>query len=379
MERNQFWVFIVAIVAFGLAIEAILKTDADPTSSRAATQIWSKEDYEPDTRPTSSVYRRIIGASPRFARKLIAGAEKIAGLDGSTDTAAAGGDTAKAGANAKKDDKKTEKDAKKDDKKKDDKKKKKKKKKVDGKDENKGSEPNSDEADDTEEDKSAEAAAPAPADAGFTGGVVAAEPSAYPLSLKEWQDYLLGTPDYKRTTEFIRLYQTGIVEPEIFYTIVDQMLDDTRYRMREFGVMSLGATPSVRSFTVLVDVHNAETTAIKDYAARHIRAYSQLQFLRILASALSADNATPTLSLEALRLLQQASQRYLKNLNTGQPTEQGNNDDRGPAATSMVVRHFDPFLPVLLQMSQSASNSDIRHYATQALSELQALLQPHTT
>jgi hypothetical protein len=253
-------------------------------------------------------------------------------------------------------------------KKKDDKKKKKKKKKtIKGKGE---TTPDSD--DDSSDDDSGDSAGMGPTGGGGGAGPRAdVDPNKEPETTEEWLAFLLPSPDFEKTAKFVKLYQNGAIKPDIYYEVVAGMLGDEREKMRELGVMSLGSTPSVRSFTMLSDYVTAEQgiTRPKTQAHSYMKMYTRLEYLQHLVGAFTAGNAEA--SVAALKHLDMAAAIHLKGAPTGEPTEQ-DNTPRAPA--SNVQRYFNPIVEALTNLAQSTQNQVVRDEATSTLNHIKSAM-----
>jgi hypothetical protein len=371
MVRNQFWIFVGFMVVFGLAVEGAKHINWIPSRANALSTHWGADDTPMFAKGNEHIrLGRGYGGNESFRAS---GFERVAGLE-----SGGGNEAVKPAAAAAKIDKKAEKKVDK----KDNKKKKTKKIPV-------APSPTPVPTPTDKEKKAAEdAAAEAAAGAG-PGIAAAAEPvgaaaanlnaPAIPVTLEQWQAYVLSSPDFTRTSFMIQMYQTGVLKADVYFVVAGQMSVDPRDKMRELGVMALGATPSSRSFTLLIGVldNTREVTRTKSQAKTYLKLYTQVQNLKTLSLVLAQDS-DPHVTTQALILLQLAAQTYIKQTNehisttppggTGTPA-----DPRSPAATP-TSRYFDPFLSILTQLEHGSHDTSVRTSAGQALIQLHTLL-----
>ncbi|MEK7355007.1 MAG: hypothetical protein AAB250_01060, partial [Bdellovibrionota bacterium] len=254
-------------------------------------------------------------------------------------------------------------------KKKDDKKKKKKKKKkktIKGKGE---TTPETDDSEDEAKNDSDDFSNPA-----YTGGPGVSnivDPNKIPETVEEWLAFLMPSPDFDKTAKFVKFYQNGAIKAEIYYEVVGKMLEDPREKMIELGVMALGSTPSVKSFTMLSDftIVEKDLARPKAQAQSYMRMYTRLEYLQHLTSAFSAGSVQA--SMEALKQLEIAIALHLKGAGTDQPTEQ---DTTPRAPASNVSRYFNPIVGALENLLATSENTLVLGEATKALQNLQSSL-----
>lgn len=402
MERKTFLALVGFAVAFGLVLE--LLKGAAPGHARIQEMADPYEDMVDDEITDLQRARagRIEGVATTDQQNETNN-QRLGGLTASAgqtpaSTGAQPNATAATEAAVPADGKKTDK-AKAKDKKKDDKKKKKKKKKTDGekKDENEKPE----EKDNKKGDDDAAAGGRPPVQ---TAGALAAAPpsgpSDIPQSQREWELLLLNEPDFKATEKFIQYYNSGLVKDEVFFAVVHQMLEDSRPKMRQLGVIALGSSnPSARNFAELAFAVQNEhgVTPVKTQAQGYMKNYTQLGHLRYLGQAMLLKES-PFVNLEAMRLVRVAAEQHLKPLKAARTpdeesgeTDLSSEDANAPAATQAesetqtqtaepkkkqvdVTSYFKPFVLALTRLQQSYTDPELRAAATQTLNSLTTLM-----
>lgn len=342
MDRSRYFVILVLGALLGASIEYL--KDVNPQSAKIARlqrlealMDGGKVVYQP------------------FAKRSVIKSKTLQGEVAGLEAPPSNEKSQKEIAPAKKEDAK-KKDEKK---KKDDKKKKKKKKTIKGK--GTPETDDSEEADDSAEspDSSSPTAAGGPAPRG-------GEENKEPETVEEWVAFLMSTPDFEKTAKFVKLYQGGAIIPDIYYEVVTAMLGDEREKMREYGIMALGSTPSVRSFTMLADYTTVEQglTRPKQQANAYIRMYTRLEYLQHLVGAVKS--GSPEAGMQAMQQLQVAASIHLKGSN-GEPGEAGETP-RTPA--SNVSRYFNPVVEALQQFVQTTQNQALVSEANSTLNTI---------
>ena len=362
MERNQFWIFLLIAVVFGVGMHQMIKT---PSAGMKISGVGLRdilEDGAPVYDP-NYVEAKVATARPPQSD------EDEEEDEEETPTAAKpatvpGAPIAKAEAN---------KDA--------EKKKKKKKKKAQTE---VAQQPQQPKVDDSNDKKKSAPAAGAGAPAQIAGGEPPQAPfdeNAIPRTAKEWEDYLLREPDFERTSKFVRYHQVGIVSNQIFFDVTSLMVLDSRPKMREMGVMALGASPNSRSFAMLVQLQRSESanSPLKGQVSRYIQMYKRLENLRHLASALTQQQQTETSALtsyEALKLLRMAVAEYIDDPVPAPGSVQA--QGRVPA-TAPASKYFGPLLPVLTGVSAHSPDANVRQAAQQTINEITGLITKKST
>lgn len=344
MDRSKYFIILVFGVLLGAAVEYM--KDVNPTSAKLARM----QRLEALMDGGKVVYQP-------FAKRLALKSKAIHGEVAGLEAAPVAPKTEKTIAPAKKEDDKKKKDAKK---KKDDKKKKKKT--------IKGKGTSAPDSDDSSNDDTDDSAANSPAYSGGPGiaqnGV---DPNKLPETVEEWVAFLSPSPDFEKTAKFVKLFQNGALKSDIYYEVVAAMLEDERLKMRELGVMALGSTPSVRSFTMLADFSAIEQgTSAKTQASSYMRMYTRLEYLQHLAGTFNAGSTEAT--MQALKELELAATIHLKGGGGTGPTEQ---DTTPRAPASNVQRYFTQVIGPLTELAQSTQNPAVRSTANATLQAIQ--------
>lgn len=212
------------------------------------------------------------------------------------------------------------------------------------------------------------------ADVLTTGTLPAVAPDKDPkfLSLEEWENLLLGQPDFKQTTKFIEKYRTHLVTAEVFYTIVQMMLEDSRADMNQLGLMAIGMTPSQRSFNTLADysVKQSFSSTLRQHADQYLTTYTSLSYLPILQSALQSSDAD--VATVAAKQLEASARKNLTKSSSTNPSNPPHSQQTSPTLAN--ASSYQSFLSILQSLAQSSTDSALQRQAQQTLSSLQHLL-----
>ncbi len=349
MENNKFWVYLGLGVVAALSLKWFISPESTTVSNRWSIQANMGDEIE---------YKRSTKSNDRVAG--LSGARRSTPV---LNQIKSGATTAAPKAAAKKEDVKAKNVAKK----KDDKKKKRKKKlkllPV----------PESD----VTSDDSDENIAQVPTSSGAVAPNAFAAGQAGPLpteaELTNWEKLLLVTPNHRETTRFISLFQSKQVTAEVFYGIIGQMLNDGRTQMRSLGVMALGATPSVRSYEMLIATSEVESGPVKTQANSYLgRTYNRPQAVNILYGALVKPEANTSVQLQALKNLE----ALLGNVRQTASVETQTGEVEAPAAQSAispnVIRYFSLLQSNVIPLLKQSPDQEVRNLAETVSSQLAA-------
>lgn len=185
--------------------------------------------------------------------------------------------------------------------------------------------------------------------------------------LAEWANELLKFPDYKLMNEFIAQKQAGQIPDEVFYPIISMMLEDSRESMKVLGAHGLGATPSAKSFELIVSTKSSAPfgSRLSQDLSSHAQTYASLQFLSALKDVLYSSEDLETIRTAAI-LVDQAATNYL-------PKSQHPPESEISALETQRKQQldiFEGFKSILSSLSQSSSDQGVVAAATQALAHI---------
>lgn len=193
--------------------------------------------------------------------------------------------------------------------------------------------------------------------------------------LEEWKRKLLTHPDLAETRRFIQAYIDGLVTADIFYKIAAMMLEDSRTKMKELGVLCAGMTKSVMSFTLLAEVVKKERSgdSIRTYAESFIDHYGDLGSLKHLQGILRApaSNFVATLAAKELNDSANSNLAASKHKPPKNPTAQNYNQHSNSS-------YYRPFVSILQGMSRS-KDRQVADVAQATLSTINSLMTVNGT
>lgn len=193
------------------------------------------------------------------------------------------------------------------------------------------------------------------------------EPTPLNELLAEWADELLKFPDYKLMNEFIALKQTGQIPDEVFYPIITLMLEDSREPMKVLGAHGLGATPSARSFEMIVATKADAPfgSRLSEELTKHIQLYANIQYISALRDILYSSEYIDAIRTAA-ELVDQAALNYL--------SESSTPPDGDIVALEQSRRQqqsiFQGFVSILDSLAQSSSDQGVVTAASSALEHI---------
>ncbi|MCC7405860.1 MAG: hypothetical protein IT288_15780 [Bdellovibrionales bacterium] len=176
-----------------------------------------------------------------------------------------------------------------------------------------------------------------------------------PPSAEEWLRRVLARPSLEETTELIRQFQSNLITAEVFYHVVEQMLQDPQERMRELGIVAANSTPSYRSFTMIAQFLTDEPygSPVRSKASQALDRYTNLAFLNVLEAVMRSQE-DPGVREKALSLLVDSARKNLAKTTppTPPPTPGGQAVQPNP-----LVRRYSDILKTLEEMLGNTKES----------------------
>lgn len=137
--------------------------------------------------------------------------------------------------------------------------------------------------------------------------------TSLPLDAQEWIDYILNSPSLTKVTKMIDYYQTNLLSAEVFYAVVNVMLEDTRDELRDFAILALGSTPSTTSFKLLVDINgsNVFNGFLKSKAASRLTNYQSPSRFNVLHGVMGMGSNNLNYVSAAVKELRWSTEKYI--------------------------------------------------------------------
>ncbi len=186
-------------------------------------------------------------------------------------------------------------------------------------------------------------------------------------SVTYWEKPIFVDENVGMVSKLIESFQVRKVSNDVFYDIVTEMRQDERVVVREFGLLALSSTPSVRSFSELsVMKHTDPDADLRSAASREVANYYLEQRLSHVVSALKLNSTDSNrATYEALVVLNDATKKYSDN----GTLEEGAQPAR--SSTSTVEPRFEQALTVIDQQGLTESkDAKIKSQAQKTLTAL---------
>jgi hypothetical protein len=375
MERNQFWIFLALGLAVGACLEIMKAPSTQPIRLAGFTHFETILDEGKEVHVVEEVKPIVRRRAPREEEIVV---QKIAANDAPTPEVMATNDTPTASPTpapkplTPEEKKKKDEDEKK--KKELEKKKKLKAKRLKEEEEKKQRDTLEAQAkeDQDKQDAKPEGNGDAAATPDQQGAAMALHPPVLddgnPKTVVEWESYLMKSVDYERMAKFVKFYQTGIVTAEVYYPVIEAMLQDSRAGIRALAIGGLSSTPGTHTYITLLDYRNDADPSVRNATKSAIAQYGHLENLRYLMAVIVGPYDT-NMVIEAINTVRASADTNVKTLGI---TAQGTTT-RAPAATALA-RYYTPFVIVLQQTSTQNHDANIRASALQSLTELQSVI-----
>lgn len=182
------------------------------------------------------------------------------------------------------------------------------------------------------------------------------------LGPNQWRSLFAADPSSKNLNSLVSAYSKGKVDEQTFYTILNDLLLNSKAEVQMLGVLGANATPSEKSFTILATNFEFFAPEVAAQADSVMAGYStnarQGAILKVLAG--TEVNAV-------VRAIEVVIKGY-EEVKSGVPGDRG---DRGEITEQALVS-FVRFIPSL-QSLRSNQDSRVANAANQALGLIQAV------
>jgi hypothetical protein len=179
------------------------------------------------------------------------------------------------------------------------------------------------------------------------------------MTASQWQSLLMAQPTAANGAEFLASYKAQAVDTSTFYQISSMLLTDTAKDRETLGLSLLQQTPSLRSFSILVDsASQIQDASLKSSANQVIASYSSPSQFGVLAQALYSTDAHVVTTATDL-------------ISTALETE-GSQGQGGSGGSPTPPQDFQIFVPGLRVLAAS-SDPAVASQAQALLNSIQAL------
>ncbi len=194
---------------------------------------------------------------------------------------------------------------------------------------------------------------------------------------KYYEKILLKEPNLSETQKFVALHKARQVTDDVYFTVAAAMMADPRLQMKDLAVYVYGQTFHIKSFVALVGVLDTDHSndIVKTDSIKSLNMYSDVTkagTIPVLAQSLAMPKTSPSLHLEALKLLDFATKQYAL-LEMSQPPPGSGQLGVLAYNPANAQRLFVPFVNILGTMIRTATDSNTKTLANQDLLALQNL------
>jgi hypothetical protein len=213
------------------------------------------------------------------------------------------------------------------------------------------------------------------------------EKKSEPTTYEDWARLILNGPKPEQVQALIESYRNGRITSEVFYAILNAMLNDKNNEQNTLAVEAAGSVVEPQSFLFLVQVLKTKNPGAEAFtlAQQNINEYKSAQTIVVLRGVFTLANDDAYTVLLVTQLLNQSLQGYLDSrtpADTSQPPaatpsrgQIGGNSALQPGSNQTniggIYKTFEPVLNRIVV--QFSSNSEIVENATQALARIQRL------
>lgn len=180
-------------------------------------------------------------------------------------------------------------------------------------------------------------------------------------SLEQWKSELYANPSRETVLKLAQAYKNGEMTENDFYQITNELLSAQDDKFVGLGLYALRATPSLKSYIILVQNENTVSASYKAYIQDALMTYHQPQNLYVIKAALQSPDKTLVLrSLQVLKIGMSSIQsgqtstmvdpRYVRNFD----------------ASQFDLKDYSVFLPILKDIIASG-DQDLISLAQQSV------------
>lgn len=194
------------------------------------------------------------------------------------------------------------------------------------------------------------------------------------MSAAQWRSLLFGQPTAKNGNDFLKAYQSDEVEETAFYQISEELLIDGASDRQKLGYELLKATPSEKSFAVLMNHYQEKNLELlRTEITATLKTYGDVARFPILTKLLYSADVRVVQAAQSL--LTQAIAAHNQHNNGNGNGNHGSNigrDTRAPGSSVLSPSQFKGFLPALRRLLTS-NDPTVVQQAQVLLDSIQAL------
>jgi len=186
-----------------------------------------------------------------------------------------------------------------------------------------------------------------------------------------WKSLVLAQPTPENVRQMVQAFQSGELDAESFYDIVEILMKDNSESKRNVGFWALSSTSHQKGFELAAQLSAEGDAALQPRLNEYMYNYNNPRTLGILDQVLRSSN--PVAAAAAAQVITRAVDR----LRAGQPP--GNPDQRGNRAQSpgqtLTLSSYQRLIPTLQWLS-TRSGTPLSQWAQNLLSQLRSNTSP---
>ena len=218
----------------------------------------------------------------------------------------------------------------------------------------------------------------APLATGNPGGAPSVNATANTNAIaKYYLNILLKEPNLTETQKFVAVHKAHQMTDDVYFAVATAMLADARPQMKDLAVYVYGQAINIKSFIALVNVLDTEhsNTVLIANSTKFLHMYSDVTAsgtIPVLAQSLTMPKTTPSLHVEALKLLDIATKQYAQ-LEMSQPPPVNGQLGTFAYNPANAQKLFVPFVNILGTIIRTSTDANTKNIASQDLGSLQNL------
>ncbi len=184
-------------------------------------------------------------------------------------------------------------------------------------------------------------------------------------SYSDWRNLIFSNPNSENLGAFLAAYRKGDLTATEYFTMAQDLVDQTDSKLKALGLMALRAVPSLNSLSQLVHLNAASVASYQAYVNETLNTYLLPENLIYIGQALvTQDKVLIVKSLQLLNLnLVKFSQGDLSALD-------GPRNKRDGVVTTFSMANYRTLMPALTQLGASL-DQELSRLAQQVSSVIQ--------
>ena len=190
-----------------------------------------------------------------------------------------------------------------------------------------------------------------------------------PVTLEDWYPLVLDQPHFKNTNMLVDYFRSNVITAELFYQILNLMIDDERDLIKQYGIDAAGNVVGAESFKILIKAMDSPATpvALVNRAKLRLQTYYTVAALPLLQSVLSTSTSSLTL-VEASSAVESISRRASEVAEEETASQEEGTPRREIAELQPEL--FNSIIPVLQELVDTNIDASVISSAQAALNSI---------